>query len=50
MCTYRVDQHLMVLNLQAFNEQNSSYGIYDCENFIESEFDAKNVNTIKSRT
>ena len=34
--------------MQYFNYWNSSQGIYDCRSFTESNFDATNINIVKS--
>ena len=52
MCTYRVDQHLIVLNLYSvsINKILVLNGIYYCGGFTESQFDVKYVSTVKSTT
>ena len=52
MCTYRVDQHLIVLNLYSvsINKILVLNGIYYCGGFAESQFDVKYVSTVKSTT
>ena len=52
MCTYRADQHLIVLNLYSvsINTILVLNGIYYCGGFTESQFDVKYVSTVKSTT
>ena len=45
MCRYRVNKHLIVLNLYSV-----CHGMYYCESFAESKYDLKCVNTLKSTT
>ena len=50
MCKYRVDQHLIVLNLYSVSINKIQVTeFYYCEHFTESKFDVKYTNTVKSK-
>ena len=50
MCKYRVDQHLIVLNLYCVSINKIQVTeFYYCEHFTESKFDVKYTNTVKSK-
>ena len=51
MCRYRVNQHLIVLNLNSVSiKKNSSHGFYYYESFTESKVNVQCVSIVKSTT
>ena len=49
MCRYRVNQHLVILELDSVSNNKTLETCY-CASFTESKFDVKFVNAVKSTT
>ena len=50
MCIYRVNQHLIVLNLWGVSINKILVAVYYCKSSTELKFDVKSVNTVKLAT